>query len=104
MVGLAGGSVSGYLRVNPRSARLRMFVFFEHKHPGTFSEDKAVAIGRKRTRRALRLIIPRLCKGANHGVALHNSFRNRRIDPSSDKHGLDASLNVLVGITKSVSG
>src|SRR5579872_1779312 len=103
MVSFAGRPIAGDFRVNPRSSGLRMLVFFEHEHPGTFSEDKAVTIGRKRTRCTLRLIIPRLCKGANHAVALHNSFRNRRIDASSDKHGLDASLNVLVRITKSVS-
>src|SRR6185312_1501941 len=102
MVSFAGGTIAGDFRVNPRSASLSVFVLFEHEHPGTFSQNEAVAIGRKRTRRTLRLVIPRLRKSANHGVALHNSFRNRRIYAACDKHGLDASLNMLVGVTERV--
>src|SRR6185312_13759490 len=102
MVGFASGAITGDFRVNPRSASLSVLVLFKHEHPGTFGKNEPIAIRRKWTRRTLRLVIPRLRKSANHGVALHNSFRNRRIDAARDKHGLDASLNMLVGVTERV--
>src|SRR6516162_8905835 len=41
---LAGGTVAGNLSEYVRSARLRVFEFFEHKHPCALGENEAVAI------------------------------------------------------------
>src|SRR5439155_25931008 len=98
MICLTSSAVAGDLSVNPRPSGLRMLIFFEHEHPRTLGKDKSVAIGGERPGRALWLIVPRLGESSQHGVAFHDPFRNRRIDATCDKHGLDAGLDMLVRI------
>src|SRR3954462_4745651 len=62
---LAGRAVAGDFGVNLGSACFGVFVLFEDKHPRAFGKNKAIAIGGKWSRGALRLIIPRLCQRAN---------------------------------------
>src|SRR5260370_32855191 len=100
---LASRAIAGDLGVNSRASTLGVIVILEHEHPGAFGQHKAVAVGRKWTRSPLRLVIPRLCQRANHGVALNDSFRNWRIHPACHKHRLHAGLNELIGVAENVS-
>src|SRR6266496_331584 len=99
---LASGGVPADLGVNFCSSRASMIIVLEHKHPRTLGENEAIAVSRERSRRSLRLIVPRLGKCPNHCVTLYDSFRDRRVHTASDEHWLHPGLNMLIGIAESV--
>src|SRR5437660_10971753 len=98
----ASRSVAADLSVDFCSPGASMIVVLQHKHPRTLGENKPIAVSRKRSRCPLRLIVPRLCQGPDHGVTLHDSFRDGRVHAASDEHRLHTSLDVLIGVTESI--
>ena len=53
-----GRAIAADFAINMRPTGPRVFEAFEHEHPGTFAQDKAVSIGGKGARAALRRMIP----------------------------------------------
>src|SRR4029077_13738685 len=104
MESLTGGTISSDLGVNLGAAGAGVIVVFEDKHPRAFGDDKPVAIRRKRTRSALRSVVPGLSKRAQQRIAFDNSRSDRRIHAAHKKHGEHARLNMLIGIADGVGG
>src|SRR5450432_3458423 len=100
---LASRSIAGDLGVDVSAAFLSVVIVFQHKHPGAFCHYKAITIRREWTRRALRLVVPRLRQSAKQRVSPNDSRRDRRIYAAHQKHRNDPSLNVLVSVANSVS-
>ena len=63
---------------------------------------EAIAVGGKRTRRALGIVVPRLGQRAQQRVALDDSRRDRRIHAAHQKHRQHARLDVLVGVADGI--
>src|SRR5687768_5730661 len=56
---VAGHAVAGDLAVDRRAARESMLALLDDQHARAFAHDEAVALRVPRTRRALRLVVPR---------------------------------------------
>src|SRR5580700_4433020 len=101
---LAGGSVPCDFRVDAGAPRASMHVVLKDKHPGTFGDHEAVAVGGEWARGALRSTVPRLGECAQQSVALDDAGSDRRIHTADQKHGLHSGLNVLIGVTEGIGG
>src|SRR5262249_40590895 len=80
-----------------------MLVFFEHKHPRSLGDHKAIAVGREWTRGALRLVVPRLCERPQQRIAFDDAGGDCRIYASNQKHRLHTGLNMLIGVADRIS-
>src|SRR5215469_15996682 len=100
---LAGGRVSCDFGPDSRPTSLGMLIVFEHKHPRPFRENEAIAVGRKRPRGTLGLVVPGLRQRAHERIALDDSRCDRSVYPSNKKHRLNARLDMLVGEPKRVA-
>src|SRR5690348_3799729 len=84
--GLAGGSISAYFRIDVSTSSTGVLVLFEHKHPCSFTEDKAIAVGGKWSRRTLRNVVPGFGENPHQDEAFDDAKGDRRVCPAGE-HG-----------------
>src|SRR5262249_1100507 len=104
MVSLARRSVARNFAVDVRASCARLLHLFEYEEPCALGDDEAVAIARKRARRALWLVIPTRRHEAHQLKAAQDQGGDRRIDAAGN-HGLQhARLNVAERVAERVGG
>src|SRR5579872_1700597 len=73
MISFASRSVAAHFRQDFRSPRLRMFVFFEHKHPTAFAQHESITVGRKWTRAFFWRTVPILGENLHQDESLYGT-------------------------------
>src|SRR5580658_3937742 len=104
MKSLASRSVSGDFRIDAGASRASVHIVLDNEHPRALGDHKAVAVGGKRARGALRRLVPRLRQRPQKGVAFDDASGDWRVNSTHQKHRLHSRLNMLVGITKGIGG
>src|SRR5947207_13696647 len=71
--GFASRAITAHFGINLGAPGTRVLVLLEHEHPGAFPDYKAITVGRKRTRSALRSFIPRRRENLHQDETFNNA-------------------------------